>query len=124
MATARADVNIFDRLPPQNIEAEQAVLGSMLLDNESIHAVVQLLQPEAFLRDAHRKVYSAIVDLYNSSQNVDPVILFNELNRRGQMEPDGQGELTVEYISEILEATPTAANAEYYSKIVREKAVS
>jgi replicative DNA helicase len=124
MATARADVSIFDRIPPQNLEAEQAVLGSMLLDNESIHGVVQLLQPEAFLRDAHRKVYSAIVDLYNASQNVDPVILFDELKRRGQIEEDGQGELTVEYVSEILEATPTAANAEYYAKIVREKAVS
>ena len=52
MATAKADLSIFDRLPPQNIEAEQAVLGSMLLDNEVIHDVVQLLTPEAFLRHA------------------------------------------------------------------------
>jgi replicative DNA helicase len=124
MVTARAEASIFDRLPPQNIEAEQAVLGSMLLDNEVIHGVVQLLQPEAFLRDAHSKIYSAIVDLYNGSQNVDPVILFDELKRRGQIEDEGQGELTVQYVREVFEATPTAANAEYYAKIVREKAIA
>ena len=82
MATARAELSLFDRLPPQNLEAEQAVLGSMLLDNETIHDVVQLLQPEAFLRDAHSKIYSAIIDLYNGSHNIDPLILFDELKRR------------------------------------------
>jgi len=124
MATARAELSIFDRLPPQNIEAEQAVLGSMLLDNEVIHDVVQLLQPEAFLRDAHSKIYSAIVDLYNQGQNIDPLILFEELRRRGHLEEDGQGELTIEYVQEVFESTPTAANAEYYAKIVREKALA
>jgi replicative DNA helicase len=123
MATAQAERSIFDRLPPQNIEAEQAVLGGMLLDNEVIHDVVQLLQPEAFLRHAHSKIYSAIVDLYNQGQNIDPLILYEELRRRGQLEDAGQGELTDEYIAEIVDSTPTAANAEYYAKIVREKAV-
>ena len=124
MATAPADLSLFDRLPPQNMEAEQAVLGSMLLDNEVIHDVVQLLTPEAFLRDAHQKVYAAIVDLYNQAQNIDALILFEELKRRGHLEEDGQGELTTEYVGEILDSTPTAANAEYYAKIVREKAVA
>ncbi len=124
MATARADVNLFDRVPPQNIEAEQAVLGSMLLDNSVIHDVVQLINAEAFLRGAHQRVFNAVVDHYNEAQNVDPLILFEELKRRGQLEENGQGELTVEYIGEILDSTPTAANAEYYAKIVREKAVA
>jgi replicative DNA helicase len=123
MATA-APSAIFDRLPPQDLEAERAVLGSMLLDNEAIHVVVQLLDPEAFLRDAHRKIYSAVVDLYNASKSVDPLILFDELKRRRQIEQADQGELTVEYVGEILDSTPTAANAEFYAKIVREKAVS
>src|SRR5206468_3337171 len=68
--------------------------------------------------------YSAIVDLYNQSQNIDALILFEELKRRGQLEEIGQGELTAEYINEILESRPTAAHAEYYAKIVREKAVA
>src|SRR5881409_2158484 len=109
MATVRPESSVFDRIAPQNIEAEQAVLGSMLLDNEVIHDVVQLLTPEAFLRYAHSKVYSAIVDLYNQGQNIDPVLLFEELRRRGQLEEDGHGELTIEYVQEVFEQTPTAA---------------
>src|SRR5437867_3854044 len=124
MATVRPESSVFDRIAPQNIEAEQAVLGSMLLDNEVIHDVVQLLTSEAFLRDAHQKIYSAIVDLYNEAQNVDHLILFEELKRRGQLEESGQGELTVEDIGEIFDSTSTVAKAEYYAKIVREKAVS
>ena len=124
MAMAEAELSIFDRLPPQNIEAEQAVLGSMLLDNEAIHDVVQLLTPEGFLRDAHQKIYKAIVDLYNESKNIDPLILLDELKRRVQLEEIGQGELTAEYVGDLFESTPTAANAEYYAKIVREKAVA
>jgi replicative DNA helicase len=125
MATAQAELSLFDRVLPQNIEAEQAVLGSMLLDNNVIHDVVQLItSPEAFFRDAHRKVYSAIVDKYNEAQNIDPLILFEELKRRGQLEEPGHGELTIEYLGDILDQTPTAANAVYYARIVREKAVA
>lgn len=124
MATARAELSPLDRAPPQNLEAEQAVLASMLLDNEVIHEVVQLLQPEAFFRDAHAKLYSAIVDLYNASQGVDIVILFDELRRRGQIDVTGNSELTTEYVGQIIEATATAANAEFYARIVREKAVA
>jgi replicative DNA helicase len=124
MATAPSDTSLFDRLPPQSIEAEQAVLGSMLLDNEVIHDVVQLVTPECFLRDAHQKIYQVVVDLYNDGKNVDSLILREELKRRGRLDNAGQGELTTEYIADILDSIPTAANAEYYAKIVREKAVA
>src|SRR5437870_3563202 len=120
MATAQTTSNLFDRVPPQSIEAEQAVLGSMLLDNEVIHDVVQLVTSECFLRDAHQKIYQAVVDLYNDGKNIDSLILREELKRRGQLDEIGQGELTTEYIADILDSIPTAANAEYYAKIVRE----
>src|SRR3990172_5914936 len=124
MATAQADLSLLERVPPQNIEAEQAVLGSMLLDNEVIHDVVQLLTPDCFLRDAHRKIYSAIVDLYNQAHNIDPLILLDELKRRKQLEEIGEGELTSQYVGEMFDATPTAAHGVFYAKIVREKSVA
>ncbi len=124
MATATAAVGVFDRAMPHSIDAEQAVLASMLLDNEVIHDVVQLISSDAFLRDAHQKMYAAIVEIYNAAQNVDPLILRESLKSKGQLDEDGHGELTVEYIGEIIDSTVTAANAVYYARIVREKALA
>jgi replicative DNA helicase len=109
-----------DRLPPQNREAEQSVLGSMLRDNDAaINDVVTFLRPEHFYADAHRKIFDAIVHLYTTTQKVDTVLLADELKRRGQIEDvGGYG-----YVGELWDAAPTAANAVHYARIVREKAV-
>ncbi len=109
-----------DRLPPQSREAERSVLGSMLRDNSVISVVVQLLRSEDFYSDAHQKIYQAIVSLHDKSgQPVDVVLLAEELKQRGQIEDiGGYG-----YLGELWDAAPTAANAEYYAKIVRDRAL-
>jgi len=100
------------------------VLGSLLLYDECLHEVLQLLTPDCFVRDAHRKIFTVIVELYNAGKRVDPVILHEELLRRGFLDQDGQGELTADYIAELINKVPTAAHAVHYATIVREKAIA
>ena len=108
-----------ERLPPQSREAERSVLGSLLRDNSVISVVVQLLRTEDFYADAHQKIYQAIVSLHDKSgQPVDVVLLAEELKQRGQIEDIGG----YTYLAELWDAAPTAANAEYYAKIVRDRA--
>src|SRR5262245_8380343 len=98
--------------PPHDIEAEQAVLGSMILDNSTNREVRELLTAESFLRDAHQRIFAAILAIDDADVPVDEITLFDELKRRGQLADIGDGELTAEYIGEILESTATAATAE------------
>ena len=110
----------FDRLPPQNLEAELSVLGSLLLDNEMLHEVVPILKVEDFYRDSHQLIYRAIRDLYDLGKGVDAITLIDELTRRGELEKaDAQ-----ETISRACEDTPSAANAKYYAQIVKQRAIS
>ena len=109
----------FQRVLPQSIEGEVCVLGSMILDTPTIDVVVQICQPEYFLRPAHQKIYQAIVDLRQLAKPIDLVLLKEELTQRGQL--DGVG--GVEYLVALVEGVPNAANAEYYAKIVRDKAL-
>jgi replicative DNA helicase len=107
------------RLPPQNLEAERAVLGSMLRDNAVIGDVLQILREEDFYPDAHRKVFAASTALHDAGKPVDLVTLAETLKARGQIEDlGGYG-----YLAELWDAAPTAANAEYYAHIVRDKAI-
>jgi replicative DNA helicase len=108
-----------DRLPPQNLEAEQGVLGGLLRDNERLHDVVQILRPEDFYRDSHQILYRAIRDLYDQSKGIDALILAEELKRRGEFEKVGGDQA----LFELLDSVPHAANTLYYAQIVREKAV-
>jgi replicative DNA helicase len=109
-----------DRLPPQNRDAERSVLGSMLRDNTVISSVVQIVRAEDFYADAHQKIFDAIVSLHDKGgQPVDLVILGEELIKRGQIQDIG-GPV---YLSELWDAAPTAANAEYYARIVRDKSI-
>jgi replicative DNA helicase len=109
-----------ERLPPQNLDAERSVLGSMLRDNDVIDVVAQLLSAESFYLDAHRKIFQAISDLRNKGgQPVDLVLLHEELSKRGQLEDVGRAA----YLAQLWDAAPTAANAEYYAKIVRDKGI-
>jgi replicative DNA helicase len=110
-----------DRLPPQSKEAERSVLGAMLRDNFVINDVQQILSGAGdFYFDAHQKLYQAITDLYGDGHPVDMVILGDALKTRKQFDDIGRDE----YLVELWDSAPTAANAEYYARIVRDKAIT
>jgi len=108
------------RLPPQNIEAEICTLGSMLLDNTKIDEVAALVRPSDFFREAHGSLFRKIVEVHGSGSPVDGLILSEHLARAGDLERIGGDEV----IWKLLEDTPHAANAEFYARIVRQKAVA
>jgi replicative DNA helicase len=114
-----ADLIPPDRLPPQSREAERGVIGSVLRDNAVLSDVLQIIRPDNFYFDAHQKVFQAIIDLWNEGKPIDTVILFEALKQRKQLEDVGG----VAYLADLWDAAPTAANAEYYARIVREKAI-
>ena len=114
-----AEIPGSDSLPPQNRDAEHCVLGSMLRDNAVINDVMQIVQADNFYYDAHQKIYKTIVDIYNSGQPVDMVILADRLLQDKHLEDIGG----YPYLAELWEVAPTAANAEYYSLIVRDKGI-
>lgn len=106
------------RLPPQNLDAERGVLGSILLLNEAIDEIGESLKAEHFYSDAHQKIYAAIHHLYEEGiRGIDAITLAEELIRRSDFEAAGGAT----YLTEILEAVPHAAHVRYYSNIVREK---
>lgn len=107
------------KIPPQNIEAEQSVLGGILIENGSINKVVEILAPDDFYREAHRRIYDAMVELSERDEPADLITLTNELRKRGQL--DGIGGAS--YLASLIDSVPTAANIEYYARIVREKAI-
>lgn len=109
----------FQRVLPQSIEGEVCVLASMILDAPTIDIVVQICQAEYFLRPGHQKIYQAIVDLRQQAKPIDLVLLKEELQLRGELEAIGG----VEYLVAMVEGVPNAANAEYYARIVRDKAL-
>ncbi|MCB8818644.1 MULTISPECIES: replicative DNA helicase [Desulfosporosinus] len=107
------------KVPPQNLEAEQAVLGAMMLDPEAGSSVFEILQPDDFYRDNHRLIFSAIQDLSEKGDPVDLVSVAEVLRRQGRLEQVGG----IATISEIARSVPSAANVEYYAKLVTEKAL-
>lgn len=108
-----------DRVPPQNLEAEQSTLGAMLLDKEAIAKVVEMLVVEDFYRDAHRIIFDALVTLFNRGEPVDLVTVTELLRQRGALEQVGGAS----YISTLANTVPTSANAEYYARILRNKSI-
>jgi replicative DNA helicase len=109
----------IDRTPPQDIVAEQCVLGGMLLSKDAIADVVEVLRPTDFYRPVHQTVYDAIIDLYGKGEPADPVTIAAELTRLGHLERIGGGP----YLHTLVASVPTAANAGYYAEIVRERAI-
>ncbi|MGH7202262.1 MAG: replicative DNA helicase [Planctomycetaceae bacterium] len=110
----------FDgKMSPQNLDAERGVLGSILLLNEALDEVADFLHADHFYEDGHRKIYSAIFDLYEKAVRVDALTLAEELGRRGQLQEIGGAPA----ILQILESVPHAAHAKYYANIVREKSI-
>ncbi|MFR9673099.1 replicative DNA helicase [Streptomyces sp. TR06-5] len=109
----------FERVPPQDLEAEQSVLGGMLLSKDAIADVVEALKGQDFYRPAHETIYQAILDLYAKGEPADPITVAAELTRRGEIgRVGGPG-----YLHTIVQSVPTAANALYYAEIVHERAV-
>ncbi|WP_435822486.1 replicative DNA helicase [Microbispora bryophytorum] len=111
--------SMFERTPPHNIEAEQSVLGGMLLSKDAIADVIEVLRADDFYRPAHQIVFEVITDLYGRGEPADSVTVFDELQKRGEVARVGGGA----YLHTLTAIVPTAANAGYYAKIVREQAV-
>ncbi len=108
-----------DRLPPQSLEAEQAVLGAIILEGESITKAIELLSPEDFYRESHRKIYNAMLELFNKNEPIDLITITEHLKDKGEIEEIGG----LSYLSTLATVVPTAANIRYHAKLVREKAL-
>ena len=108
-----------DRLPPQNIEAEQSVLGSLLIDRNAIVQVAPFLRPEDYYREAHGRIYAAVLDLHERREPADFVTLSDELERRGQLEFIGGPA----YLTSLISSVPTSIHVEHYAHIVERTAV-
>jgi replicative DNA helicase len=107
------------RLPPQNLEAEQCVLGAILLDNSSMAKAMEIVTEEDFYRTAHHKIYQAMLELSEHGEVIDQITLTEHLKATGQLEAVGGAA----YLAELVQVVPTAANIRYHSKIVRDKAL-
>ena len=108
-----------DRRPPYSEDAEQAVIAAMLMDQDAILRATEYVDDTMFYREAHRRLFRAMVAISERGEVVDPLMLAEELSRRGELEQSGGKD----YIGFLVDAVPTAANIEYHAKIVREKAL-
>ncbi len=107
------------RIPPQNIDAEKAVLGAMMLNDEAIGVAIERIDSFYFYETSHQKIFEAVKNLYSERKNVDLITLSDDLKNKGLLESVGG----VAYLSELADFVPTAANAEYYIGIVKEKGI-
>ena len=109
----------FERTPPHDVAAEQCVLGGMLLSKDAISDVIEVIRPADHYRPAHQLIHEAILDLYGRGEPADAITVANELTRRGEIARVGGGP----YLHTLIASVPTAANAGYYARIVRERAI-
>lgn len=107
------------RVPPQSIEAEEAVLGGVLVDPRAMDQAIEILTDQDFYREAHRRMYQAIIDLHERQEPADVITLTDALKRRGDLEAVGGASA----VAELVERTSTSANVGFYAKIVRDKAI-
>ncbi|MCQ6276666.1 replicative DNA helicase [Bacillus sp. V3B] len=110
---------LADQLPPQNLEAEQAVLGAIFLEPSSLTLASEVLLPEDFYRGAHQRIFNAMLKLNDKGEAVDLITVTEELAATKLLEDTGG----ISYLSELAGSVPTAANIEYYAKIVEEKSI-
>lgn len=113
------DLSALGMVPPHNIEAEQAVLGCMLLDSDVIPTVTELIRSSDFYREDHREICEAIIDIVENAGPVDIITVAEQLQQRGTLEKVGG----IDYLASITSAVPTTANARHYAKIVEEKSL-
>jgi len=123
MSCERKQVKAMDpmiqRIPPHSNEAEQSVLGSMLIDREAVSVAAEVLRKDDFYSEAHREIYEAMMNLYEAGKPVDLVTVVDELDQRGTM--DGVGGIA--YITDLSRFVPSTANVKYYINIVEEKSI-
>ena len=112
------DEELLSRQMPQSLEAEQSVLGSILIDSRCINDVIGIVKPEDFYLQQNREIYEAIYTMFNFSQTIDPVTVLDKLRELGYYQ-----EKSRDYVLQLMEITPTAANAARYANIVKEKAM-
>lgn len=117
--SSTADLEVAGRRTPWSNDAEQAVLGAMLLDQDAALKAAEFLDDTMFYKEAHRVLFRAMVTLTERGDVIDPVTLRDELGKRGDLERAGG----MEYIATLIDVVPTAANVEYHTRIVRDKAV-
>ena len=117
--TGSSDGPSDDRLPPQDLGAEQSVLGSMLLNKDAIADCLEVTKSADFYRPAHELIYDAVLDLYGRGEPADAITVADELGKRGDLTRVG-GQA---YLHQLIQSVPTAANAGYYAEIVHERAV-
>ena len=107
------------KLPPQSLEAEQSVLGAILLDNHSLNRAVEILSQDDFYREAHRRIFAGMIELSERNEAIDLITLSEHLKQQNALEEIGG----VGYLASLVQAIPTAANIQYHSRIVHEKGV-
>jgi len=108
------------RLPPQNLEAEMSVLGGVLLENDALNKALELLTPDDFYRESHRQIFLALITLSERNEPADLVTLTAELKQRDQLDAVGGSS----YLATLVDYVPTAANINYYAKLMKEKSVA
>lgn len=109
----------LEKVPPQNLDAEQSVLGSMLIDKEAVLRATEVLRPQDFYRDAHKHIFEAMIDLSERGEAIDLITVSEELRQKGFLDQAGGAA----YVAGLANMVPTAANVEYYAHIVEEKAL-
>ena len=112
-------ITALDRIPPQNLDAEQAILGSLMVDRELMPVVTEVLQRSDFYAPHHATIYEVLVNLYERGEPIDKVSVAEELRRRKLLDDVGGAE----FLTQLLNAVPTTASAEYYARLVANKAV-
>jgi len=114
------DVDVsLHKIPPQNLEAEQSILGGILLDNQALNAVMEVLTQSDFYSDAHRKIFASIIELNNRSEPADLITLSNIMKDQKKLDQVGG----ISYLASLVDNIGSAANIAYYAKIVKEKSI-
>lgn len=109
----------LDKLPPQNLDAEQSVLGAILIDNNALTRTLEIIDPDDFYKLSHRKIFFSMIELFDKNEPIDLITLTDQLKKDNELEAVGG----IAYLSLMVNMVPTAANVKYHSHIVREKAL-
>ena len=112
------DEELMARQLPQSLEAEQAVLGSILIDSKCLTDVIGIVRPEDFYLEQNREIYETVYTMFNFSQTIDPVTILDKMRELGCYHENSR-----DYLLQLMQITPTAANAVRYAAIVRDKAM-
>lgn len=109
----------LEKLQPQNLEAEMAVLGSMLIDEEAVSVAAEMLNKDSFYKDSHKKIFEVIIELYNANKAVDLITVTDELKRKMLLDEVGG----LSFLTSLANSVPTTANISHYVRIVKEKSI-